>query len=840
MNHRVWLFSAAGVLLVAAVVVLAPRGDVPRDDGMTAREGAQAGDPADRTGALVDEVVFTRESDPGKVVGQIETGSHHIFGQGVTSSTVAQRVRDSAGARQDISYGSSAELTFNPTGPETAGGVLNPFHEPRVREAVNWLIDRRYIADELYGGLAVPRYLPMSTAFPDYARLADVARSLEQKYRHDPERAERVISAEMAAMGAERVDGRWHYQGQPVRLRVLIRTEDARRRVGDYVSNLFADLGFEVERMYRTAEEAAAIWAAGDPETGRWHIYTGGWASTVIDRDVANNLDFYYTPRGQPIALWQAYDPGEELDDIAGRLQRREYDTWDQRQEMMARGLELAMEDSARVWVVDQLSVWPRAADTELAVDLAGGIAGSRLWPYTLRFSDRIGGRMVFALPSLMTEPWNPVAGSTWLFDQVVMRGTQDANLLPDPFTGLYWPQRIDGAEVTVRAGTPVNRTHDWLSLEEAEEIEVPGSAWIDWERDAGRFRTVEELHPDGLEARARVRVHYEEGYLDREWHDGTRMSLADIVLPWILLFERADEESPLFDPGHLPDFESFQRHFRGWDIVSTDPLVIDIYSDQIYPDAETIVASRAPSVSPWHALAIGMRAEASGDLAFSSNKADRMRVEWMNYTSGPALATLERHLERARGAGHVPHEGVLGEWVDAAEAERRYAALADWRDRRGHYWIGDGAFYLHSVHPVESTAVLRRNENFPDRGDKWLRFTEPRVPELETDGPLLVTFGEDATFDIDVRFGGEPYPEDEIDAVRYLLFDGRGELTHRGRAESRGEGQWRIELTAAELLRLGGGANSLEIAVTSQSVALPAFTSHIFATLPAAEGEVP
>lgn len=836
MTHRAWLVGAIIAFALAAAIVLVPRGQAPEDEGVPERPGAVPGDPSERRGALVDEVVFTQESDPGKVTGQIETGSHHVFGQGVTSTTVFRRVRDSTRARQDVSYGSSAELTFNPAGPELAGGELNPFHSARVREAVNWLIDRDYIADELYGGLAVPRYLPLSTAFPDYARLADVARALELRYSHDPERAERIITEEMEAMGAHRVGGRWLYDGRPVRISILIRTEDARRRVGDYVANLFSDLGFRVQRMYRTAEEASRIWVTEDPHSGRWHIYTGGWVSTVINRDEAQNLSFYYTPRGRPHPLWQIYDPVEELDEIADRLQRREYDTWDERQEMMARGMELALENSVRVWVVDQLNAWPRAADTELAVDLAGGVAGSRLWPYTLRFSDRVGGRVVFALPSLLTEPWNPVSGSNWLFDTLMTRGTLDTELLPDPFTGLYWPQRIAGAEVTVREGTPVNRTHDWLSLETAAGIEVPGDAWIDFDGEAGRFTTVDEKHPEGVTARVRVRVHYEDGYLDREWHDGTGMSLADVVLPWILTFERADEDSPLFDPGHLPAFQSFQRHFRGWDIVSEDPLVIDIYSDQIYPDAETIVAARTPTVMPWHQVALGIRAERSGDLAFSSNKADRMQVEWMNMVSGPALTTLERHLQRARAAAFIPYGDVLGEWVDTEDAGARYQAIAEWRDRRGHFWIGDGVFYLDSVHPVEGTAVFRRNEDFPDMGDKWLRFTEPRIPEVDLDGPLIVTLGEAAEFTLDLGFRGEPYAADDIDEVQYLLFDGRGDLAHQGVAEAVGDGRWRIRLDAPQLLALGSGANSLEVAVTSKRVALPTFATHVFASLPAAE----
>jgi len=90
-------------------------------------------------------------------------------------------------------------------------------------------------------------------------------------------------------------------------------------------------------------------------------------------------------------------------------------------------------------------------------------------------------------------------------------------------------------------------------------------------------------------------------------------------------------------------------------------------------------------------------------------------------------------------------------------EVASRYQALADWYERRNHFWVGDGPFYLHSVHPVEKTVVLRRNEDFPDPATKWLDFSEPEIPELALNGPMMVRQGESARFSLDITFGGEP-----------------------------------------------------------------------------------
>ncbi len=36
---------------------------------------------------------------------------------------------------------------------------------------------------------------------------------------------------------------------------------------------------------------------------------------------------------------------------------------------------------------------------------------------------------------------------------------------MPDPYTGLYWPQRIESAEVTEVEGLPVAKTLNWVDL---------------------------------------------------------------------------------------------------------------------------------------------------------------------------------------------------------------------------------------------------------------------------------------------------------------------------------------------------------------------------------------
>ena len=797
---------------------------------------APAATQSPRLGAWVDEVVFREEADRAKAINMFEAGEIDVYGLGITDPELYRRIQASRVIQYEISYGSSSELTFNPVGPTfPKTGDLNPFHVPAIREAINWLVDRDYIAEEIYGGLAVPRYLPLTTAFPDYAHLADVARRLELHYSYDKEKTKAIIAKEMGKLGAQLVNERWHYRGKPVRLIFLIRTEDQRREIGDYVATLLENVGFTVDRQYKTAAESSPIWIGGNPADGRWHIYTGGWVSLAIDRDQADMFNGYYTPRGRPDPLWQAYMPGPKLDKIAEILDRRYYRTTEERRELMTEALKLAMEDSVRVWLVDVVYVWPRRKEVVLAADLAGGISGSTLWPYTIRRVDGTRRRVNFANPSMLTEPWNPVAGSNWIFDNLITRGTQDLPAFPDPFTGLFWPQRMKSAEVYVEKGLPVTKTLDWLTLNFVPSIEVPRDAWIDWDAVGERFITAGEMHPKGLKARTKTVVRYDNNLWKTRWHDGNNVSLADFIFSFILGFDRANPKSPIFDEAAVPALKTFLSHFRGARILEKNPLVVEIYSDQIFPDAETIAATRAADFYtnvPWHELVLGVLAERNRQLAFSASKADRLKVEWLSYISGPSLAVLDGQLTAALKEAFIPYRNTLGEYVSQQEVTERYEKLRAWREARRHFWVSNGPFYLYSVHPVEKIVIIRRSESFSDPADKWVRFVEPQIADVEISGPRIIKAGSPAEFQVQITFKGKPYPEKDLEFVRYMLFDSRGELVELDNPKPVGDGTWRIALESKQTARLSSGSNRLELAVTSRVVALPSFRTFRFVTV--------
>ena len=143
----------------------------------------------------------------------------------------AQELRDAEGVQLFQAPATSLSLVLNPApAPE---GKLNPFSIPEVRTAMQYLVDRDFIAQDIYQGLAQPMITQVSPSDFDFLTVYDIDRG--SGIRYDPEYARQQIADAMTAAGAELVDGTWTIGGEPIRLKFIARVEDERREIGDLV-----------------------------------------------------------------------------------------------------------------------------------------------------------------------------------------------------------------------------------------------------------------------------------------------------------------------------------------------------------------------------------------------------------------------------------------------------------------------------------------------------------------------------------------------------------------------------------------------------------------------------
>jgi len=538
-----------------------------------------------------------------------------------------------------------------------------------------------------------------------------------------------------------------------------------------------------------------------------------------------------------------------EFQQLGDDLAQGNYSSKEQRLEMMARALELSLEDSLFVWVIDQKVYAPYNDNVQVTYDLATGPESTNVGPYNLRFVDQEGGTMKIGTNDLFTQPWNTVGGSNWVWDAHVMRmtttGTSNiqngAGLMADPYTGLPYPQRIESAELTYKEGLPITQNLDWLTVTTVPQVDVPEDAWVDWDATEQRFITAGEKFPDGLTANVKSVVVYPADLFETvKWHDGSPISAADFVMNMIQFFDVSKPESQLYDESLALSVNANLESFKGYRITSTDPLTIESYNDTYYSDAELNILPLWPQSAfgltgdnSWPVLAISNLAEAGGELAYTQSKADDAQIENTSWVGGPSLEILSRYLDQAAGESYIPFEPTLGEYITQEEADLRYANLQSWYADHGHFWVGTGPYYLDQVFTTEKSLVLKNNAEFVDLADRWSEFSEPKIASSVLDGPGQVAVGDEALFDVTVNFKDQPYPQSDIQGVKYILYDATGAVVNVGDATAVSDGQYQVTLSSDATSKLSTGSARLEVAIVPIPVAIPSFTSLDFVAVP-------
>ena len=805
----------------------------------------------ERHGGWLDEIDVSAVAGD-SAISQLKAGAIDFYSFNLASDALPA-IKE-AGLPHSEAFGGYYGVSLNPA-VFTDASRLNPFSNRKIREALNYLIDRNYINQEIFAGGSLPKLLSITTQLIEYTKQIEKVRELEGKYAYNPDKAKEIIDAEMTGMGAELgPDGKWQYKGKPVTLTFLIRSDGdgTRKPMGDYISNQLESVGFTVDRQYKTSSEAFPIWQGTPAKDGQWSMYTAGYIPTGLGslRDEAVLIQQSYlntsTQASEPY-ISNVSDP--EFQKLGDDLAQGHYSTDEQRNQMMSRALDLSLQDSLFVWLIEQRVYAPYNDNVQVTYDLATGPESTNVGPYNLRFKDKEGGMMKVGTNDLFTQPWNSIAGSNWVWDAAIMRattqGTSNAinggGLMADPYTGLPYPQRIESAELTYKEGLPIVHTLDWLKVDTAPQIQVPGDAWVDWDGKNQKWITAAEKFPDGLTANIKSVVVYPKDLFQTvKWHDGSPISVGDFVMSMIMGFDPAKKDSPLYDKSLALSIDAGLQSFKGFRITSTDPLTIEEYSDTYYTDAELDVLPVWPQ-SPlglsgensWPVLAVSNLAEAGGELAYSDVQADEKKVENTNWVGGPSLEILNKYLDQAASQSYIPFEPTLGQYITKEEADQRYANLKKWYQNHGHFWIGTGPYYLDKVFPTEKSLVLKNFADFPDKSDRWAQFAEPKIATAVVDGPGQVKVGSEETFDITVSFKDQPYPQSDIKQLKYILYDATGAIVNTGEAQAVADGQYQVTLGSDVTSKLPTGAARLEAIVVPIPVAVPAFSSFDFVVVP-------
>ena len=728
----------------------------------------------------------------------IEAGNMDIYLFGLKTEG-AQDLRGTEGVELIDAPATAVSLILNPA--PAREGELNPFSIPEIRRAMQYLVDREAIAQDIYQGAAQPMITHVGPSDPDFLTIYDIDRGSGIGY--DPELARELITESMEGAGAELVDGTWHFEGGPIRIKLIGRVEDERREIADLVRTELEEAGFEVAITYDQFGPAIQRVYSTDPQSFEWHIYTEGWGRGSPERYDVGGVNSFNAP-------WLGNMPGwleegfwqyqnDQLDELGQTLFRGEFDSLDERNRIYREMTQTGLDESIRIWLGVVNNSFPMRSElVGVTPDLVSG--PRNVWTLREAYvpgSDqlRVGHQWVWT----DRTTYNPIGGFSDVYSTDLWRNLVDPAILNDPFSGI--PQGFR-ADFTVETAGPDGT------------MDVPPDALI-WDVDSKSWVPVAA----GTTAVSKATFDYS-GFTGSNWHHGQPITLADAIYGIAQTFDIAyDPEKARIETAIAATQRPILETFKGYRLTDDDQL--EVYVDYWHFD-EPHIASYANPTSfdmPWELKA------AMDDLVFEQRRAaygntaaTRFSVPWLSLVLERDAGLVDRTLRQLERDEAVP--APLADFggralVTPEEAVARYEAAQDWFDEKEHLVISQGPFYLERFDPPAQFAelVAFRDESYPFSPGDHYRGMPPEltIGDIESD---LVVPGEDAVVRATVTGPGSM-------GLQYLLVDpALSEVVTSGRAEAAGDGSFAVTIPADVTGSLFPGFYELYLAAESDELA--------------------
>ena len=783
-----------GLLMVSVLAIV-----VPED----ARAGSIVSPASGPAGPWLDEIVWSEEFVRSVALDRIIAGEQDLAMYDLTVLADKQRALAAPEVRSTSAYTLFDEMSINPVERDQFQGFpRNPFAIRAVREAMQYLIDRDYVVSNLFGGFGIPYQTTWHPMSPDYGRNIANLRVLEYRYAYNPGRGQQQMFDALTAAGwYVDTDNFWHDpQGRLVTVKILERTQDERLQMGTYYGDILRGLNFSVQEIGVTN---AGIPYGTAPEEDRWSLYTAGWIQTGFPAWDDGRLQFFaacgigepYCVPGDPTY----YDPPDELEDIANRLALAQYASFAEREQLVARGTELAMQESLRIFIDARESLYVQNVRVD---DVVWGPNNDwTLKAATVPVDPVTGLRTARALNLFaLVDGWNPWVFPGWLYDANMRRAMMDPAMARHPHTGQFVNYR---ANATVTTAGP------------AGTLPVPSDAVI-------FDTTANAWQPVGVGIQAISAVSYDMNF--GNWHHGVNITMDDVTYTWSNLWRRA-----FGDIGQVPGIQNaaspaeeyfVQNVLKGIRVVDVD--TIEVYLDYWHVDDQEIAGYGAlfPS-APWEVQEIAAKLILDMVAANHDGDAGNTGRIWLDLTKGASLPYLGTAVTDYASASHIP-PGMSGD-ITVAEADARWTALASWSSTYGHYWPSNGPFYLDLVDETNRQVVMKAfRTGYPFDADYWKSVATPRTPTVQIGTVPVVVRGSAATIPVTTSLLGQPY--DRV-ALTYLIVNTTaGQVLLTGQPVATGNpGEWEVQLSGAQTSSLSVGTYVLEVVGVGEEASTPA-----------------
>jgi len=645
------------------------------------------------------------------------------------------------------------DILVNPV--KCKDGSFNPFTIPEMRYALNFIIDREEIASKIYRGRGVPAIIPYAEPDPDYVMLLPVAAKYEVEFAKGFEYGKKLVFEAMKKAGAEFRDGRWYYKGKPVVVKFVIRIEDERKQVGEYLAKKLEELGFTVEKLYKDFRGAFDIVYGDDPGKCEWHLYTEGWGFTGMtkydhDTAVAFFSSLYGYLPGWGEAGYVNYKPPKEIDDTALKLVRGEYSDIKEYWKLYRKLVDLGIRDGVRVfvaWTKDYYIVDPNIVDIIESPKAAPWF----VWTYmTIKYVKpevKFSNRYVYS-PGW---PWNPVGGFQDFYSALSVRNA------------IYLPA-ITSKPTTGEPGWSLFAT--WKV--EKGPVTVPKDA-ITWDPEKHEW-----VSAGGKTAKNKVIINYKLlGKL--KFHDGTIETIADLLAPIYLIKEwatQAGKDDTKYESALASLYTSFLENFVAVRIV--DKTTVEVYTNFSHIDP-AIVAQQADiwAGTPLELYFAMEKLVESGEAVFTMSASKASGKPAVHLVSKEQCEKMVKLIEEVLAKKEMPKwvEGLvkLG-IITPEEFYQRLENLLKFYEKYGHMLVGNGPFMIESYDAANDVVTLVRVKDYPISPDVVYRQLRKHVAEIKSLAveELVEAIPGTKIAAVEVKVDGRPATKD--DAILYAM----------------------------------------------------------------------
>ncbi|MBT7920210.1 MAG: ABC transporter substrate-binding protein [Nitrosopumilus sp.] len=743
---------------------------------------------------FVDSIKFIQYLDENTALEEVRNGNLDMYYYRISSD----RLEDSQ-AREGLkvfdSTGGSYSLLVNPSESEK----FNPFSNKEARFALNYLVDRKLIVNELMGGYGAPIISYYGPTDPEYLTIIKELESFNFKY--NPTLAEKIISKSLTDRGAVKIDNKWKNNDSEIEIRIFIRSDDpVRKSIGEILSVELQKMGFSVKKDYGDLNKAFVVVYGSNPANLDWSIYTEGWGRSAFVKYDSIGLGQMYSP-------WFSNMPGfndpsywnyenKKLDDLTQKIYKGGFETAEKRSQLIQEAVTEGINESVRIFLASKVDQYVVNENVSGVINDLGAGVPSRFTPINVKTNDN---ELVIGVKQIYQGAWNPVMGLTDTYSRHIWGIISDPITFKHPFTGETFP---------VRAQWKVETS----SID--DKIKVPIEAKM-WNPISQQWSNV---NPDTI-ATSKVTFDFEFS----NWHNGQSMDMNDILHSLYFTIEwgtQSDETDKTFDTEFTPRAAQSIQTIIGINQIDEDK--VEVYVDYDHFDENEIAEWAALwSPIPWEITTAMEKAVIDGKVSFSRSGATSKSVNWLSLIVPKDAEIIKEYLQEFKGSKFIPkslkqNENTLQYY------ENRYDSSISWIEKNNHAVISNGPFYLQSYAPESRTITVKtfEDESYPFKIGKWSELENAQFPIIKKiNMSKAVQYGKNIEIVIETE---------KTDSILYFLIDSKGKIQASEKLNVN-ENTVSIEITSNMTKNLQIGANSIKIFAISNSVLKPDFYESSF-----------